>query len=131
MKLNDRVKIWIAQNDSDMASSCFGVEPQNDWYDIQYYPEQIEAIIIWNKGLILAQRVYKDKQGVEMRGEVFDISRNGIKKRLEQINLMLNYYNITIQNFLDDVEISNIDCFFEIVSLNNPHKTKKPKASDK
>lgn len=118
MKLKDRVKIWIAQNDSDYASNCFGVEPQNDWYDVQYYPEQIEAIIIWNKGLLLAQQVYKGKQGVEMRGKVFDISRNGIKQRIEQINGMLEHYNMTIIEFFDDEEISNLDCFFDVVSLN-------------
>jgi len=118
MKLKDRVKIWIAQNDSDYASNCFGVEPQNDWYDVQYYPERIEAIIIWNKGLLLAQQVYKGKQGVEMRGKVFDISRNGIKQRIEQINVMLEHYNMTIQNFWDDEEISTLDCFFDVVSLN-------------
>lgn len=118
MKLKDRVKIWIAQNDSAMASDCFGVESQNDWFDIQYYPQQIEAIIIWNKGLLLAQQVYKGKQGVEMRGQVFDISRNGIKQRIEQIKGMLDYYNMTIQDFFDDEEISNLDCFFDVVSLN-------------
>lgn len=117
MKLKDRVKIWIAQNDSDYASNCFGVEPQNDWYDVQYYPEQIEAIIIWNKGLLLAQQFYKGKQGVEMRGKVFDISRNGIKQRIEQINGMLEHYNMTIQEFFDDTEILNLDCFFDVVSL--------------
>lgn len=118
MKLKDRVKIWIVQDDSVMASDCFGVEPQNDWFDVQYYPEQIEAIIIWNKGLLLAQQVYKGKQGVEMRGKVFDISRNGIKQRIEEIKGMLEHYNMTIQEFFDDEEISNLDCFFDVVSLN-------------
>lgn len=118
MKLNDRVKIWIAQDDSAMASDCFGVEPQNDWFDIQYYPYQIEAIIIWNKGLLLAQEVYKGKQGVEMRGDVFDISRNGIKKRIEQIKEKLECYDMTIQEFLAGEEMSNLDFFFDVVSLN-------------
>ena len=118
MKLKDRVKIWIAQDDSDYASNCFGVEPQNDWFDVQYYPEQVEAIIIWNKWLLLAQQVYKGKQGVEMRGKVFDISRNGIKQRIEQINGMLEHYNMTIQEFFDNAEISNLDCFFDVVPLN-------------
>lgn len=115
MKLKDRVKIWIAQDDSDFASNCFGVDPQNDWFDVQYYPEQIEAIIIWNKGLLLAQQVYKGKQDV---GKVFDISRNGIKQRIKQINSMLEHYNMTIQEFFDDEKISNLDCFFDVVSLN-------------
>jgi hypothetical protein len=118
MKLKDRVKFWIAQNDSDYASNCFGVEPQNDWYDVQYYPEQIEGIIIWNKGLLLAQQVYKGKQGIEMRGKVFDISRNGIKQRIEQVNGMLEHYDMTIQDFFDDTEILNLDCFYDVVSLN-------------
>lgn len=117
MKINDRVRIWIDQNDSCFASDCFGVEPQNDWFDVQYYPEQIEAIIIWNKGLLLAQKVYKGKQGVEMRGRVYDISRNGIKQRIEQINSMLKKYNMTTQEFFDDEKISNLDCFFDIVIL--------------
>lgn len=119
MKLKDRVKIWIAQDDSAMASDCFGVEPQNDWFDVQYYPEQIEAIIIWNKGLLLAQQVYKGKQGVEMRGKVFDISRNGIKHRIKGINEKLRNYNITVQEFFDDIEISNLNCFFDVILLNN------------
>ena len=117
MKVNDRVKIWVAQNDSAMASSCFGVDPQNDWYDIQYYPEQIDAVIIWNKGLILAQHVYNGKQGVEMRGGVFDISKNGIKKRIDKINKTLSNYNMTIQNFWDDEKILNLDCFFDVIYL--------------
>ena len=114
MKIKGRVKIWIAQDDSCLASKCFGVEPQNDWYDIQYYPEQIDAVIIWNRGLLLAQHVYKGNHGVEMRGKVFDISRNGIKQRIKQINNMLEHYNMTIQQFFDDDEITSLDCFYEI-----------------
>ena len=53
-----------------------------------------------------------------MRGKVFDISRNGIKQRIEQINGMLEHYNMTIQEFFDDEEITNLDCFFDVVSLN-------------
>lgn len=115
MKINDRVKIWIAQDDSDYASNCFGVEPQNDWFVIQYYAELIEAIIIWNKGLLLAQEVYKGKQGVEMRGRVYDISRNGIKQRIEQINNMLKHYDMTIQEFFDDENSKSLNCFYEII----------------
>ena len=117
MKIGDRVKIWIAQDDSDYASNCFGVEPQNDWYDVQYYSEQIEAIIIWNKGLILAQQVYKGKQGVEMRGKVFDISRNGINQRIGKIKEMLKHYDMTIQDFFDDENINTLNCFNEIEKM--------------
>ena len=125
MKINDRVKIWIAQNDSDYASNCFGVEPQNDWFDIQYYPELIEAIIIWNKGLLLAQEVYKGKQGVEMRGRVFDISRKGIKQRIENINCMLEHYDMSIQDFFDDENIKSLNCFYEIIKINKTNLTQQ------
>ena len=118
MKSGQKVKFWIAQDDSDYASNCFGAEPENDWYDIQYYPEQIEGIIIWNKGLLLAQQIYKGKQGIEMCGKVFDISRNGIKQRIEYINQNLENYNMPIQDFLDGTENTSLECFFDIVFLN-------------
>ncbi|MFH1641736.1 MAG: hypothetical protein ABIC04_02440 [Nanoarchaeota archaeon] len=118
MNCNQRVKFWIAQDDSGYASECFGVEEQNDWYDIQYYPEQIEGIIIWDKGLLLAQQTYKGKQGVKMRGKVFDITRNGIKKRIEHIHQMLENYDMSIKDFLDGTENTSIECFYDVVSLN-------------
>lgn len=114
MKIGDRVLIWIDQDDSDYASNCFGVEAQNDWFDIQYYPELIEAIIIWNKGLLLAQKVYKGKHGDEMRGKVYDISKNGIKNRIQKIEYMLSHYDLTIEEFFDDESITNLDCFYNI-----------------
>ena len=114
MKIGQRVKFWIAQDDSDFASNCFGVEPQNDWFDVQFYPEQIEGIIIWNKGLLLAQHVFKGKYDVEMRGKVFDISRNGINQRVEQINHKLEYYNLTVKDFFDDGKTLNLNCFFNV-----------------
>ena len=118
MNCNQKVKFWIAQDDSGYASECFGVEEQNDWYDIQYYPEQIEGIIIWNKGLLLAQQIYKGKQGVKMRGKVFDISHNGIKQRIEHIHQMLENYDMSIKDFLDGTGNTSIECFYDIVSLN-------------
>lgn len=114
MKIGDRVLIWIDQDDSDYASNCFGVEAQNDWFVIQYYPELIEAIIIWNKGLLLAQKVYKGKHGDEMRGKVYDISKNGIKNRIQKIEYMLSHYDLTIEEFFDDESITNLDCFYNI-----------------
>ena len=104
MKINDRVKIWVAKNN-------------NDWFEVQYYAEQIEVIIIWNKGLLLAQQIYTNKQGAQMRGKVFDISRNGIKQRIKQITYTLKYYDKTIEEFFDDEKKSNLDCFFDIIPI--------------
>lgn len=116
MKVGQKIIFWVATDDSCRASECFGVEPQNDWFDIQYYPEQINGIIIWNKGLLLAQQFYKGKEGVEMRGKVFDISRNGIKVRIESIKSMLERYDMTDGDFFDNDELS-FDSFFEIKVL--------------
>jgi hypothetical protein len=117
MKINDRVKFMISQDDSDYATNCFGVEPQNNWFDVQFYAEEIEGIIIWNKGLLLAQQVYKGRQGIEMRGKVFDVSRNGINKRLDEIKTQIEKYNIKERNFLGDDEELTLNSFFEITKV--------------
>lgn len=117
MKVGTKINIWIARDDSGYASELFGVEPQNDWYDIQYYPEQIKAIVIWNKGLLLAQETYISN-GLEFRGQVFDISRNGIRKRIEEITNTLNNYGKTLEYFLEDVDEKTLDFFFKIQILN-------------
>lgn len=117
MKLNDKVKIWVDQDDSQYASKCYGVEAQNDWFDIQYYPEQIEAIVIWNKGVLLAQQVYKGNLGIEMRGRVFNISKDGIKERIENIKFKLKQYDLTIADFWDDEEKDSLECFFEVIKM--------------
>lgn len=116
MKLNQRVKIWRACDDSDYASNCFGAEPQNDWFDIQYYAEQIEAIIIQTKGSLLAQHVYKGMGGKELRGEVYDISKNGIKHRIEEVKERIEYYGIKLEDFFE--RISSLEDFYTIEVLN-------------
>lgn len=115
MKINNRVEFWIDKNDSGYASELYGVESQNDWYDIQYYPEKIEGIIIWNKGLLLAQHVFKGKNG-ELRGEVFDISKKGIKNRILSINEKLKQFRISINDFNCDLELecNDLNYFYDI-----------------
>ena len=48
-KKGDLVKFNIVGDDSDYASNCFGVEPQNDWFDIQVYVEEIFGEIVKKK----------------------------------------------------------------------------------
>ena len=117
MRLEQKIKFWVARDDGCMASDCFGVEPQNDWFEVQYYPEQINGVVVWNKGLLLAQHIYKGYKGEEMRGKVFDISKNGIRRRIKHASQMLEHYNMTVQDFFDDPDITGFDCFFDIVLL--------------
>ena len=103
-EINDRVKIWVDNDDSGMAVDKFGVEPQNDFFAVEYYPEQIEAIIISNNEKLLAQQVFLAKNGKEVRGKTFDISYEGINNRIKIIKDKIKEYNLTIEIFLEDID---------------------------
>ena len=57
LKKGDLVKFNVISDDSDFASNCFGVEPQNDWYDVQVYVEEIFGEIV-KKNII--EHIYTD-----------------------------------------------------------------------
>jgi hypothetical protein len=119
MKINQKVRFWIAQNDSCMASDCFGAAPEYDWFAVSYYPDKIEGVVIWNKGVLLAQHIYKGKDGVEKRGGVYDISRNGINKRICKIKEQLKGMEMSEDDFFDSMDVDNFDYFYEIDIKNN------------
>ena len=116
MKVNQRIKFWVAQDDSGDATNLFGVESHCNWFDVQYYPEQISAVVIWTKGLLLAQQVYKHKDGHEARGGVFDISKKGIRERIDEVINQLRVYDKSIDSFLEGVEYKTLDFFFEFTT---------------
>lgn len=105
MKINQRIKFWIDTDESSYASECYLVEPQNDWFEVQYYPEQKEGIIIWNKGVLLAQEIYNGLNGVEMRGNVYEISKKAINERIIRIKDKLIWYNISLIDFFQKVKL--------------------------
>ena len=111
MKIDDKVLFWVDSDDSGMASTLFGVDPQNDWYDIQYYPEQKRGIIIENKNTILVQHIYNDDD----RGKVYDISKNGIKRRILGIETHLEIYGISVSDFTDGE--NSLSFFYDIQKL--------------
>lgn len=114
LAINQRVKIWKATDESSRAVDLYGVEPQNDWFEIQYYPEQIDAIIIWNRGVLLAQHIYLGKNNIECRGNVYDISKNGISRRINEIHNRLDNYGISISRFLEGSDLKDLKDFYKI-----------------
>ena len=73
LKKGDLVKFNVISDDSDFASNCFGVEPQNDWYDVQVYVEEIFGEIV-KKNII--EHIYTDGT----RSGVFYKIVNGVIK---------------------------------------------------
>ena len=63
------------------------------------------------------QKINRQKTCLEKYGHTNYLASDLGKQRIEQINVMLERYNMTIQEFFDDTEISNLDCFFDVVSL--------------
>lgn len=118
MKLNTIVKFIIAKDDSGYASDLFGVEPQNDWYDKQYYAEEIQGIIIKNRGNILAQHIFFGDGGIEKRGKIYDISKSGIRDRIKETKQMLDVYGINEKEFIENAELVDFNCFYKIEILN-------------
>lgn len=121
-RIGDRVKIWISTDESGRASYRYDIEPQLDWHVTEFYPEQIECEIIWQKALLLAQHVYtgykSNPEGEiilqECRGKVYDISRNGINQRIEYTVAMLEHYGLNIDEWCQEAEMDSLEEFYKI-----------------
>ena len=103
-KLGQVVKFYKAQDDSAQASDCFGFDPScgNDWFSVQYYPEQVYGVITKIRGTILAQMFFLNRDGERQFCDSYDLSKTGIEQRVLEIQGMLEQYNLTEKDFFED-----------------------------
>lgn len=53
MKIGQLVRFNIINDEFNYASICFGVEPENNWFNIQVYTEEVYGEIVKNNTIEL------------------------------------------------------------------------------
>ncbi len=113
MKKGDLVSFNVVCDDSDYASNCFGVEAQNDWFDIQVYTDTVFGEIIKSNTI----QVIRNTDGLKM--DIFFKIKNGIINN--EVNSLLDKKQIYDLNLCDIFEGSNLKTlkdFKEIKKIN-------------
>lgn len=105
IKIGQIIKFYIPQNDTCMASECYGFNPgeYSDWLEVQYYPEQVQGVITKIKGTILAHRFLINRNGERQFFGFYDLSKNGINQRIEEIKHTLDCYGLSEEDFFEDI----------------------------
>ena len=111
-KKGDLVKFNVISDDSDFASNCFGVEPQNDWFDIQVYVEEIFGEIV-KKNTI--EHIYTNGT----RSGVFYRIVNGvIKSEYDKLINKKEQYKLKLSDVFEGSGLRTINDFKEIKKIN-------------
>lgn len=108
MRKGDLVQFNVVCDDSDYASNCFGVEPQNDWFDVQVYVETLFGEIVKTNTI---EHIRKDGT----RTGVFYKIKNGIIESQQRLLLEKKYkYDLKLYEIFEGSDINTLFKFSQI-----------------
>ena len=110
-RIGELVKFNVISDDSDYASNCFGVEAQNDWFDIQVYTEELFGEIVKRNTIEI---IYTDGK---RSGKFFKIKNGIIEKELNKLLQKKSEYNISLSQIFDGSDLKTIKDFKKITTI--------------
>lgn len=108
MKKGDLVSFNVICDDSDWASNCFGVEPQNDWFDIQVYVENLYGEIVKSNTI---EQIRSD--GTKT-GRYFKVRNGIIESELNSLMGAKSKHGLSINQIFEGSGLKTIRKFTEI-----------------
>lgn len=110
-RIGDLVRVNTISDDSDYASNCFGVEPQNDWFDVQVYVEEALGEIVKKNTIEI---IYTDGR----RSGIFYKIVNGIiKSEVDKLLIKKNQYSLKLSEIFEGSELKTMKDFKNIELL--------------
>jgi hypothetical protein len=110
-RIGDLVRFNTISDDSDYASNCFGVEPQNDWFDVQVYVEQAFGEIVKKNTIEI---IYRDGR---RSGKFYKIVNGIIKSEVDKLLIKKNQYNIKLSDIFGGGDLNTVKDFKNIELL--------------
>lgn len=112
-KVGDLVKFNTIQDDSCMASDCFGFDPScgNDWFDVQVYVEDFYGEVV-AKGTV--EIIYVDGK---RSGKFYTIKNGRIKGETERLLSIKRGRGLTFKSIFEDSGIRSLKQFQEILKV--------------
>ena len=133
-RIGDLVRFNTISDDSDYASNCFGVESQNDWFDIQVYTEEIFGEIV-KKNII--EVIYTDGR---RSGKFYKIINGIVKSEVDKLLLKKQQYGLKLSYIFEGSNLKTMRDFKNIellkfIPLKQKYKTENcllnpPKKND-
>lgn len=119
------VSFNVICDDSDWASNCFGVEAENDWFDVQFYAENLFGEIV-KKNTI--ERI--DKEG-NKTGIFYKITDGVIKSEINKLLYGKSKYDLKLLDIFEGSGLKTFNDFKEIkvinyIKLNSKRDFSKP-----
>jgi len=112
MKVGTLVTFNVITDDSCYASKCFGVDFENDWFDIQVYAEKAFGEIVKRNTIEI---IYKDGR---RSGIFFRIVKGVIKKEIESFYNKKHKYGLSNYEIFETSGIKTFAEFKEIKIIN-------------
>lgn len=104
-RIGNLVKFNTVSDDSDYASNCFGVEPQNDWFDVQVYVNECFGEIV-KKNVI--ELIYTDGR---RSGIYYKIENGIIKSEIIKLLLKKQRYRIKLSDIFEGSNLRTMKDF--------------------
>jgi len=108
MKIGTLVSFNVVTDDSDYASNCFGVESENDWFDIQVYVETTFGEFIKTNTIEI---IYHDGR---RSNRFFKVVKGVIKKEIDNFYSKKYQYGLSNYQILESSEIKTLAEFKKI-----------------
>ena len=110
-RIGDLVKFNIISDDSDYASNCFGVEPQNDWFVIQVYVEEVFGEIVKKNTIEI---IHTDGK---RSGKFYKIVNGIVKSEVDKLLIKKSQYNLKLYEIFEGSDLKTMKDFNKIELL--------------
>ena len=110
-RTGELVKFNVISDDSDYASNCFGVESQNDWFDIQVYPEEVFGEIVKRNTIEI---IYTNGK---RSGKFFKIKNGIVENEVNKLLQKKSEYDISLSRIFDGSDLKTIKDFKKITTI--------------
>jgi len=110
-RIGELVEFNIISDDSDYASNCFGIEAQNDWFDVQVYSENVFGEIVKTNTIEI---IYSDGK---RSGRLFKIKKGIIESEVNKLYQKKYQYDLKLKDIFDGSNFNSVKSFKEIKIL--------------
>ena len=104
-RIGNLVKFNTVSDDSDYASNCFGVEPQNDWFDVQVYTVEVFGEVVQRNTI---QIIYPDGS---RSGKLYRIVNGIVESEVEKLFVKKKQYGMKLSDIFEGSNLRTMKDF--------------------